>query len=155
MYFSSTIPTSENSEYDALLKIKNEHNSTWVNFNSFPLIKRTFSSWIDFSRLNDLYKTWVIWLNLNLVKIKRALNEVSIWVYLKHNRMCAHYINAPNDQGYTRIKLALITSEAGLKQSALTIRSRWNNVNDIWNNEKYIGRRFNFVHTSKKILNGL
>ena len=30
------------------LKTKNENNSTWVTLNIFPLIKRTFSSGIDF-----------------------------------------------------------------------------------------------------------
>ena len=37
-----------------LLKKRNENNSTWVKNNSFPLIKRSFSSWVDFTRLNDL-----------------------------------------------------------------------------------------------------
>ena len=36
------------------LKKRNENNSTWVNFNSFLLIKCAFSYWIDCSRFNDL-----------------------------------------------------------------------------------------------------
>ena len=36
------------------LKKRNENSSTWVIFNSFPLIKRAFSSWVDWTRLNDL-----------------------------------------------------------------------------------------------------
>ena len=34
-----------NSSFTLKMK-KNENNPTWVNFNSFTLIKRTFSSWI-------------------------------------------------------------------------------------------------------------
>ena len=37
-----------------LLKKRNKSSSTWVKYNSFPLIKRAFSSWVDFTRLNDL-----------------------------------------------------------------------------------------------------
>ena len=47
-----------------LLKIKNESNSTWVTFNSFPLIKRTLSSWVDFSQQNNLKN----WLKLELLE---------------------------------------------------------------------------------------
>ena len=33
------------------MKGKNENNSIWVNFNSFTVIKRTFSSWVIFNLL--------------------------------------------------------------------------------------------------------
>ena len=37
-------------------KIKSESSSTSVTFNSFPLFKQNFSSWVDFLRSRDLKK---------------------------------------------------------------------------------------------------
>ena len=54
------------------LKGKNESNSNWVNFNLFPKTKRIFSSWVDFTRLNDL----IIYSNLSyLSKFKPQKNH--------------------------------------------------------------------------------
>ena len=44
--------------------------------NSFPLIKHTSSSWVDFTRLNNLKKctqTWAFWVKSSLIK-KKNLN---------------------------------------------------------------------------------
>ena len=84
------------------LKWKNECKSTSIDFN----IKRTFSSWVDFTRLNDLKqcpKTWIIWMNSNLIKktiIKSELRKVIVWINWIWNRICVLYINDHNDQGW-------------------------------------------------------
>ena len=98
------------------LKIVNESNWTWVDFNLFHLIKRTFSFLVDFSwqtYLKTCTQTWVIWVNSNLRKIKSVLREVSVcWTY---NRICALDINAHNDQGCTGVESALLSSAGKLK----------------------------------------
>ena len=51
--------------------LKKRLNVARVNFNKFPFIKRTFSSWVDFILLNDLKwctQIWVFWGNSNLMK---------------------------------------------------------------------------------------
>ena len=85
------------------LKIKKESNLISVNFNSFPLTKRTFLSRVDFSRLRNLKKytqTWVIWMNSYLIKIKGELSEVSVWVYWTCNQsdLCV-WRSCPQRQG--------------------------------------------------------
>ena len=91
---------------------------------------------------------WVISVNSKLIKIKNALNEVSVWVYWTYNRICELDINAH----YTGIEPALLSLSAGKTRSALTIRPREHI--SIRNNEKYnIYRRSNFVKTCKKIMN--
>ena len=106
----------------------NESNLIWVNFNSFPLIKRTFSSWVDFTWLNDskwCAQTWDVCINSNFINnnnnnnnnnCKNKLGEVS--VYRKYNR----------DQGFTGFESPLLFSakaECG-NRSALKHTSHWN-----------------------------
>ena len=89
----------KNYFYITLLKIKNEMNSIWITFNSTPLIKPTFPSWVDFIRLSHLkkcFETWITWVNTNLLKIKSELSEVSAWVFRTYNRICTLDINAQN-----------------------------------------------------------
>ena len=119
------------------LKIKTESNSTWNNFNSFPLPKRTSSSPVDFSQLSDLKKctqNWVIWVNSKL--IKRAISGVSVWVYVTYNRICMLDINAHYDQDYTGIEFALIFSAAWLKHGTLTITPRRHSTVDFLTKRK-------------------
>ena len=49
---------------------KNESNSNWVNCNSLLLIKYTFLSCVDFTRLNDFKwctQIWIVWVNSNFI----------------------------------------------------------------------------------------
>ena len=70
-----------------------------------------------------------------------------------YNRLYALVINAYNDQGYTGIEPAVLSSAAGQKQGALTIRPH--RQPSTRNNENYIDRRPNIVTTDKKIMNEL
>ena len=132
----------------ALLKqIMTVINSTWVNFYWFPLMKRAFSSWIDFSRLSDLKKSInfrLISVNSNLMIIKNAPNEV-YWTY---SLIFVLEINAHNDQSCKTIESTLPFSAAGIKQNVLIVRPRRYISNH--NKEKYIDRRSDFVTTRKK-----
>ena len=85
--------------------------------------------------------------------VKNALSEVSVWVYWAYNRICMLVIKAHNNRGCTGIVPVLLPSAEGLKQSALTTRSRSHFSN--WKNGKYIDRRFNGITTGQIILNGL
>ena len=72
------------------LQKKNENNSTWVNVNSFFFIKRTFSSWVDFTRLIDskwCTHTWVIWVNSTFIKnsnYKKYAKKKFQFEFIKH-----------------------------------------------------------------------
>ena len=116
------------------------------------MIKRIFSSSVDFPRLNVLKKctqTWVIWVISNLMKIEIALREVSIyWIY---NSLCDLDINAQDYQGCRVIDHLLLFSAAWLKESILTIRP-WRHTTN-WKNWKYIDRQSNFATTIQKIIN--
>ena len=108
-----------------LLKLKSESNSTWDNFNSFPLIQSTFSSWVEFSQLIYLKKytqTSVFSVNLHLKKIKSELNTWKaskvLWTY---KWICALFINAHNAQGCPEIESSLLSSAVKLKQSVVII----------------------------------
>ena len=46
-----TIQNNSDTLSAAQIMWKNENNSTWVNFDPFTLIKRTFSSWVIFNLL--------------------------------------------------------------------------------------------------------
>ena len=143
--------TQERNKVITLLKKKNESNSTWVTVNSFPLIKRTFSSWVHFTRKSDLKNythAWVFCIKSNLIKIK---SEVS--VYWTYNWVYAFDFNIHADQGCTGIKPVLLSSADGQKQSMLTIRLRRNTSTR--NNDNYIERRSNFVTTGMKVMSEL
>ena len=73
--------------------------------------------------------------------MKSALSYIS--VYGTYNRISALNINVHRHKGCMGIEPVLLSSEKGLKQSALTIRRHISNQN----NKKYIDRRSNFVTT--------
>ena len=62
---------------------------TRVNFNSFPLIKRTFSSGVDFTRVKDFKNVYSNWSYLNKLKsLKKVIGSVPsedsvrfCWIY--------------------------------------------------------------------------
>ena len=133
-----------------LLKIKNESNSTLINFNSFPLIKRIFSSRVNFARISDLKKctkTQIIWVISNLIRIK----NIPVWIYWTYNRICVLDINAHNDQGCLGIKPAILFSAVELNQRALTNCPRRPKVSR--NSGKYIDWWSNDIVTLQKIMN--
>ena len=79
-----------------LLKIKNESNSTYVTFNSFLLIKNTFSSWVDFYRIIDLKKVHSNLSLLNGLKPhknqKRSKRSFSLSLWNMQSDLCVwHY----------------------------------------------------------------
>ena len=80
--------------YITLLKVKNASNATSVTFNPFPLIKRTYSSWVAFSPLTDFLKwiqTCVFWVHSNLIRYKSAFSEVLFWSYWPTVGLCAFH----------------------------------------------------------------
>ena len=83
--------------------------------------------------------------------IKSTLSEVSVWVYRTYNRIYVLDINDYNDQRFTKIEPALLSSAEGMKQRALII-SRRRHFSDR-NNEKFIDRRSKGVATGQKIMN--
>ena len=141
------------------LKWKNESNSTWVNFSSFPLIKRTFSFWADFSGLDDLEwctQTWIISVNLCQIKIiiiKSAQREVSIWNYRTYKRIFEVAIDDHKDQGCQGFEPPLLPSTENLKQNTKTTPPRRHFKNR--NNRNYVDRRSHEVTTGQKIRNEL
>ena len=105
-------------------KMKNESNSNWVTFISFPLMKRIFLRWFFSNKLfKKMHSSLSFWMNSNLIKIRSVVREVSNWVYWTYNRICAFDTNVHNNQSCTGIEPALPSSTAGLKQSTLIIRS--------------------------------
>ena len=64
------------------------------------------------------------WVKANLIKIKTALTEVSVWIYWRNIPICAPDINAHNDQGCKGIEHTLLFCAKRLKLSALTIWPR-------------------------------
>ena len=120
--FKKNIPKSGKNEYLLisiryvwvcwynLLKMKNERNSTWVNFKSFHLMKAS--------------STLIVIIVLKLHKNQNPLSEISIWVYWTYNQICGRNNNTYIGQDCSVIEPAPQFSTPGLKQSALTIRPR-------------------------------
>ena len=80
------------------------------------------------------------------MKIKSALNEVSVWVYWTCNLICVLDVNAHNEQSCTGIEPAILSSAAELKHTALIIQS-WRHIS-LRNNENYKDSWSNFVINS-------
>ena len=76
--------------------------------------------------------------------------STQIQMYVQYIRICALGINVHNDVAWMRIEPILFSSEAGLKQNALTIRPQRHTF--VQSNEKYMDRQSNFVTTGKKIM---
>ena len=73
--------------------------------------------------------------------------------YGERDWICLFDINAHNNQCYSEIEHAFLSSAAEVKQCAIIIPPQ--RYIPIKKNEKYTDRRSNYVTTSKKIINEL